>query len=56
LDPTLTERQLFARHEGVNNGIGLALARSVMQAEGGRLMLTHRDPTTFSVVLLPRDR
>ncbi len=56
LDPALTERQLFARHEGVNHGIGLALARSVTQAEGGRLMLTHRDPTTFSVVLLPRDR
>jgi signal transduction histidine kinase len=56
LAPSLSERDLFARHEGLNHGIGLALARSVTQAEGGRLVLAHRDPTTFSVVLLSGDR
>ncbi len=52
IDSSITEQRLFERHEGANHGIGLALARSIAQAEGGRLVLTRRDPTTFSVLLL----
>ncbi len=43
---------LFRRGHGHNNGIGLALARSLAEAEGGRLLLVRRQPTTFSLVLL----
>jgi len=28
------------------------LARSITEAEGGRLVLSHREPTTFSMLLL----
>lgn len=46
------EAELFERHRGMNLGIGLALARSITEAEGGRLVLSHREPTTFSMLLL----
>jgi signal transduction histidine kinase len=55
--PTLDE--LFDR--GVTrgaergHGIGLSLARSIAEAEGGRLMVTERSPTTFSLILLAPD-
>lgn len=52
LSTSLPESQLFARHHGTNHGIGLALARSITQAEGGQLVLGRRDPTTFSVLLI----
>jgi len=46
------EQRVFARGEGHGTGIGLALARSMAEAEGGRLLLVHRKPTTFSLILL----
>lgn len=49
------EETLFRRGHGHNNGIGLALARSLAEAEGGRLLLLRRQPTTFSLVLLSAD-
>ncbi|MGI8937363.1 MAG: ATP-binding protein [Iamia sp.] len=48
-----TEEELFARGRGTDHGIGLAFARSLAEAEGGRLLRTNRTPTTFSLVLLP---
>ena len=54
LDPTSSER-IFRRGEGAGTGIGLALARSLVEADGGRLVLSHQNPTTFSLILLDRD-
>ena len=53
LDPTASER-IFRRGEGKGTGIGLALARSLVEADGGRLVLSHQNPTTFSLILLDR--
>ena len=55
LSDDVDEESLFRRGHGHNNGIGLALARSLAEAEGGRLLLVRRQPTTFSLVLLSAD-
>lgn len=55
IDRQLNDDELFERHRGMNLGIGLALARSITEAEGGRLVLAHREPTTFSMLLLSLD-
>jgi signal transduction histidine kinase len=55
IDPADSGR-IFHRGEGDRNGIGLALARSIAEAEGGRLLLSRTDPTTFSLILLDPDQ
>lgn len=44
--------RIFRRGEGSGNGVGLAIARELAEADGGRLVLRSRTPTTFSLVLL----
>jgi hypothetical protein len=52
----LDERQIFQRRaETTGSGIGLALARSLAEAEGGRLHLSHVNPTVFTLLLLAHD-
>lgn len=42
---------LFVRHDpnAIGHGVGLALARALAEAEGGRLVLQSTDPTVFRV-------
>lgn len=41
---------VFDRHEGSRNGIGLALARTLVEADGGRLMLSDPEHAEFRIV------
>jgi len=54
---TLDQATLFERgaSTGGGSGIGLSLARQLMQAVGGRLVLAARSPTTFTLLLTPHD-
>ncbi len=44
--------RIFRRGEGTGSGIGLSLARSMAEREGGRLVLSQTRPTTFSIILV----
>jgi signal transduction histidine kinase len=41
---------VFDRHEGSSTGIGLALARTLVEADGGKLMLSDPDRAEFRII------
>ena len=50
--------RIFSRRgaSSPTRGIGLALARSLAEAEGGRLLLQHPGPRPMFALLLPGDQ
>jgi signal transduction histidine kinase len=51
--PTGTEGQIFERHVSLQggSGVGLALARALVEADGGRLDLIRSTPAAFRILL-----
>jgi signal transduction histidine kinase len=47
--------QIFRRRHGSGHGIGLALARSLAEADGGRLLLARHRPPRFSLIIPTAD-
>ena len=50
IEPRLADA-VFHRHEGTRTGIGLTLARTLVEADGGRLLLTDSERAEFRIVL-----
>ena len=55
LNEVADRERIFQRGHGDRHGIGLALARSIAEAEGGRLIVARPRPTTFSLIMLSPD-
>ena len=50
IEPKLADA-VFDRHEGTGTGIGLTLARTLVEADGGRLLLIDSERAEFRIVL-----
>lgn len=49
VDPAESE-SIFERHAGADTGIGLALARTLVEADGGRLMMSDAEHAEFRMI------